>query len=86
MISLFQDLRYALRQFRKAPGFSLTAVLTLALGIGANSTILSWISGTLFNPIPGAKDTDHMLTIHDSPSTPNAKYISSTERWCLKTS
>ena len=72
---LVQDLRYAIRQLRKAPGFSLTAVLTLALGIGANSTILSWISGTLFDPIPGAKDTDRMVTLqrgerseHPSPA------------------
>jgi predicted permease len=60
---LLQDLRYALRQLRKAPGFTLTAVLTLALGIGACSTIASWIRSTLFNPIPGVSQTGQMITI-----------------------
>jgi predicted permease len=60
---LAQDLRYAVRQLRRSPGFAVTAVLTLALGIGANSTILSWISSTMFNPIPGASRTADMVTI-----------------------
>ena len=63
MTQLLADIQYAIRQLRHAPGFAITAVLTLALGIGANSTILSWISGTLFDPIPGAKNVDSMLTI-----------------------
>jgi predicted permease len=50
----FRDARYAVRQLRKSPAFTLTAIVTLALGIGANSTIFSWMSSTLFSPIPGA--------------------------------
>lgn len=63
MHRLLTEMRYALRQLRRAPGFALTAVFTLALGIGATSTILSWISSTLLNPIPGVADTTNMITI-----------------------
>ena len=49
-----RDARYAIRQLRKTPAFTVTAIVTLALGIGANSTIFSWMSSTLFSPLPGA--------------------------------
>ena len=53
MTSFWQDVRYSLRMLLKAPGYAAIAILTLALGIGANTTIFSWINSALLNPVPG---------------------------------
>lgn len=72
---MIHDIRYAFRILAKSPSFTFVAVLTLALGIASNSTIFTWISSTLLNPIPGVSHTSGLVTINrgersDHPSPP----------------
>ncbi|HLJ76161.1 MAG TPA: ABC transporter permease [Acidobacteriaceae bacterium] len=63
MSGLFHDIRYALRQLRRSPAFTASAIVMLALGICATSTALSWIEGTMLNPVPGARDTSRLVSV-----------------------
>ncbi|MGA8222051.1 MAG: ABC transporter permease [Candidatus Acidiferrales bacterium] len=71
MKTLIQDLKYGLRMLRKSPGFAAIAILTLALGIGANTTIFSWINATLLNPVPGLASPNEVVALSLGKSAEN---------------
>ena len=56
MSKLLQDLRYAVRSFAKAPGFTIVAIVVLALGIGANSATFTVVNALMFRPVPAQGD------------------------------
>ena len=65
METLFQDLRYGIRQLRKSPGFAAVAIITLALGIGVNTIIFSVVNGVLLSPLPFTAP-DQLVTLHEN--------------------
>src|SRR5579862_717299 len=69
MHNLFQDLRFSIRQLRKSPGFALTTILTLALGIGATTGIFSLVNAVLLRPLPFSESDRLMSLQHENHRT-----------------
>ena len=67
MTGLFRDFQYALRQLRKSPGFAMTAIAVLTLGIGANIAVFTLLDGILLRPLPYAH-AERIVAV-DAPST-----------------
>lgn len=66
MTNLLRDLRYGLRTLARNPGFTWVAVLTIGIGIGANTTIFSWMRSMVLNPLPGATEPERVVAIENT--------------------
>jgi predicted permease len=87
MEGMLQDIRYSFRMLAKNPAFAAISILTLALGIAANTTIFSWISATILDPVPGAERTSDLVTVmrgdrseHPTPPFSYPDYVDLRER------
>src|ERR1044071_9472129 len=74
-MTLWQDVRFGVRTLAKRPGFALVAVLTLALGIGANTAIFSVVNAVLLRPLP-FKDAERLVIVYETTKTVPRDFVS----------
>ena len=74
MDTLLKDIRYGIRSLLKHPGFAVVAVLSIALGIGVNTTIFSFVNATLFRPLP-FPESDQLVRLWDGNSASYPDYV-----------
>src|SRR5215471_12683435 len=65
MTALLRDVRYGMRVLGRSPGLTAVALLTIGIGIGANTTIFSWMRSLLLNPLPGAVQPERVVAIEN---------------------
>ncbi len=70
---MLSDLKFAFRSLAKTPGFTLIAVLTIAVGIGATTTVFSWIERILLHPLPGVREESRIVALETV--TPSGEHI-----------
>ena len=78
--TVLQDLRFALRQLRRSPGFAATAVLILALGIGASVAIFAFVDAALIKPLPYQNPSRLVHVTEKDPAPPTSTFPTSTSK------
>ena len=73
---VFQDVRYALRSFRRNLGFTTVAVITLALGVGANSTMFTLVNGLFFEPPSGIASPEQLVRVNATTQSSQSRSFS----------
>jgi predicted permease len=66
MNTLVRDIQYGLRTLARSPGFTAVAILTIGIGIGASTTIFSWMRSLILNPLPGAAQVDRVVALENT--------------------
>ncbi|MGH9790218.1 MAG: hypothetical protein ACRD5W_03320, partial [Candidatus Acidiferrales bacterium] len=62
----WQDVKYGIRMAAKSPGLTIAAILSVALGIGANSTVFTWAQAFMFQPLPGVPEQSRIVSMSTS--------------------